>query len=89
MFDSWSEFFDAEKWDKAFETCGIDPLFYTHRVRNTDEILPWDFIDIGVTKQFLINEYEKAMKATVTPNCKEKCSGCGANNYLEGGCQFS
>ena len=61
MFDSWSEFFDYKKWDEAFEENGIDPLFYTYRKRELDEILPWDFIDIGVTKKFLMKEYEKAL----------------------------
>ncbi len=88
IFDSWSEFFDAGKWDKAFLENDIDPLFYTARERSTDEILPWDFIDIGVTKEFLIREYENAKKAVVTPNCREKCSGCGASSYLKGGCRF-
>ncbi len=88
LYDSWSEYFDAYKWDKAFEDNNIDPLFYTHRERRLDEILPWDFIDIGVTKDFLKREYEKSLKAEVTPNCFEKCSGCGASTYLEGGCSF-
>lgn len=88
IFDSWSEFFDASKWDEAFMENDIDPLFYTARERNTDEILPWDFIDIGVTREFLIREYEKSKRAVVTPNCREKCSGCGASSYLKGGCKF-
>ena len=88
MFDSWSEFFDYKKWDEAFEENGIDPLFYTYRKRELDEILPWDFIDIGVTKKFLMKEYEKSLNAEPTENCFMKCSGCGASVYLEGGCNF-
>ncbi len=88
MFDSWSEFFDAGKWEEAFLENDIDPSFYTARERSTGEMLPWDFIDIGVTKEFLIREYENSKKAVVTPNCKEKCSGCGASSYLKGGCRF-
>ena len=88
IYDSWSEFFKPDMWDEAFSENNIDPSFYTERERDTDEILPWDFIDIGVTKSFLIREYERAKKGIVTPNCRESCSGCGAGSYLEGGCRF-
>ena len=88
MFDSWSEFFDDEKWQEAFKENNIDPLFYTYRERSVDELLPWEFIDIGVTKKFLINEYERSKKEVVTPNCREKCSGCGAGRFLKGGCSL-
>ncbi len=76
-FDAWSEYFDLEKWHDAFETCGIDPYFYTKRERDVTELLPWDFIRCGVTKQFLIREWERARSGVVTPNCREQCSGCG------------
>lgn len=75
--DGWSECFSLEKWEQAFSDCGIDMAFYT-RARAYDEILPWDFVDIGVTREFMINENELAKKALTTPNCREKCSGCGA-----------
>lgn len=86
LFDSWTEFFDKQKWTAAFEKNGIDMSFYTTRERDVEEILPWDFIDIGVTKQFLISEWEKAKQGVVTPNCREKCSGCGAAKFGGGVC---
>lgn len=86
MFDAWHEMFHQEIWDQAFEDHKIDIDFYTHRERSVDEILPWDFIDIGVTKQFFIREWERAKKAEVTPNCKQKCSGCGAARFGGGVC---
>ena len=75
--DGWNECFNLEAWKKAFSDCGIDMGFYT-RAREYDEILPWDIIDIGVTREFMMNENEKAKRAATTPNCREKCSGCGA-----------
>ena len=78
-FDAWDEFFDYDKWMTVFEECGIDPSFYANRKISFDEILPWDVIDIGVNKSFLISENKKAYESKTTPNCKEKCSGCGAN----------
>ncbi len=75
--DSWNECFNMDLWKQAFNDCGIDMAFYT-RERSYDEILPWDIIDIGVTKDFLMKENENAKKAATTPNCREKCSGCGA-----------
>ena len=86
LFDSWTEFFDHEKWMQAFADCGIDPDFYAGRIRPEDEILPWDFIDAGVTKDFLLREYHRAMEASVTPNCRAKCAGCGARSYKGGVC---
>ena len=86
IFDAWSDFFDNEKWIEAFLETGIDPDFYTLRERPLDEILPWDFIDCGVTKEFLKREYENALKETVTLNCREKCSGCGAARFGGGVC---
>ena len=77
--DSWNECFNMDLWKQAFSDCGIDMNFYT-RERSYDEILPWDIIDIGVTKKFMINENEKAKKALPTANCREKCSACGASS---------
>lgn len=84
-FDGWSEFFDYEKWESAFNDCGIDISDYT-RQRDYDEILPWDFIDVGVSKRFLINENEKAKMGRITPNCRQNCSGCGAGFWKAGVC---
>ncbi|MBQ7225255.1 MAG: TIGR03960 family B12-binding radical SAM protein [Clostridia bacterium] len=78
-FDAWDEHFDYDKWMTVFEECGIDPSFYANRRIGYDEILPWDVIDIGVNKSFMISENKKAYESKTTPNCKEKCSGCGAN----------
>ena len=78
-FDAWDEYFDYDKWMNVFEECGIDPSFYANRRIAYDEILPWDVIDIGVSKSFMISENKKAYESQTTPNCKEKCSGCGAN----------
>ena len=78
-FDAWDEYFDYDKWMAVFEECGIDPSFYANRRLGYDEILPWDVIDIGVSKSFMISENKKAHESITTPNCKEKCSGCGAN----------
>lgn len=86
MFDSWSEFFDYNKWLEAFDESNIDMAFYATRERSLEELLPWDFIDIGVTKKFLWSEWEKAKGATVTPNCRQKCSGCGAASFGGGVC---
>ena len=78
-FDGWDEMFSYDKWMQAFEAAGIDVAFYATRSRALDEVLPWDIIDCGVTKEFLLRERAKAYEASTTPNCKEKCSGCGAN----------
>lgn len=86
LYDSWSEHFHNEIWMKAFETCGIDLDFYTTRERSLTEIFPWDFIDAGVTKEFLIREWEQANQETVTPNCRQQCSGCGAKEFGGGVC---
>lgn len=80
-FDAWEEFFDYDKWMAVFEETGIDPSFYANRCIGIDETLPWDIIDIGVTKEFLIREYKKSRESVPTPNCREKCSGCGANRF--------
>lgn len=86
LYDSWSESFDNEKWMAAFANTGVDIEFYTMRERSMDELFPWDFIDIGVTKNFLKKEWERAMNAQVTPNCRMQCSGCGAAKFGGGVC---
>ncbi|MCR5627020.1 MAG: TIGR03960 family B12-binding radical SAM protein [Lachnospiraceae bacterium] len=86
LYDSWSDCFDRSIWDRSIEECNVDVDFYTTRERKTDELFPWDFIDCGVRKDFLRSEYEKALKAEVTPNCREKCSGCGAASFGGGVC---
>ena len=86
IFDAWSEFFDYQRWLDAFEACGISMDFYTMRERPLDEIFPWDFIDTGVTKEFLIREWKNAIGETVTPNCRMKCSGCGIARFKTGVC---
>lgn len=86
IFDAWSEYFDMDAWMNTFAELDINPDFYTMRERSIDEILPWDFIDAGVSKKFLIREWERAMNETVTPNCRAKCSGCGAGVFGGGVC---
>lgn len=86
LYDAWSESFHYDIWKEAFRETGVDIEFYTLRERSTDEILPWDFIDAGVTKKFLIREWEQAKAETVTPNCRQKCSGCGVLKYKGGVC---
>ena len=86
IFDSWSEFFKPELWNEAIKENGIDVSFYTTRERLEDEIFPWDFIDIGVTKKFLLNEWKKAKEGEITKNCKAGCSGCGAMKFGGGVC---
>ena len=78
-FDAWDEYFDAEAWMKVFADSGIDTAFYANRRRADDELLPWDIIDVGVTKEFLLREKKKAYEEKTTPSCREQCSGCGAN----------
>ena len=78
-FDGWDEHFSYERWLKAFENAGIDPSFYANRTFGFDEVLPWDIIDCGVNKSFFLREWEKAYQSKTTPNCREQCSGCGAN----------
>ena len=86
-FDGWDEYFNYEKWLEAFDECGLDPAFYANRKREYDEILPWDFIDIGVSKRFLINQDKLAHESVTTPNCRQKCAGCGATKFGEGICR--
>ena len=84
-FDGWNDFFRLDLWMQAFKDCGIDPDFYL-RERSYDETLPWDHISVGVTKKFFMRENEKAKKAETTPNCREKCAGCGAASFKTGVC---
>lgn len=86
MFDSWSEYFHYDIWIEMFEKNGIDPLFYTAREREEEELFPWDFIDIGVSKKFLWREYQNGKQEKVTPNCRQKCAGCGAMVFGGGVC---
>ena len=86
IYDAWSEFFDYDRWMNAFAECGIDMAFYNNRIRPEDEIFPWDFIDVGVTKEFMLREWKTALGETVTPNCRMRCSGCGAKQYGGGVC---
>ena len=86
-FDGWSEYFNMEIWNEAMEECNLDSEFYVYREREYDEILPWDFIDIGVNRKYMERENEKAKKAELTKNCLEGCTGCGINvNFKEGKC---
>ena len=78
-FDAWDEYFDYDKWISVIERTGLDPAFYANRRFGLDEVLPWDVIDCGVTKEFFLRERAKAYEAATTPNCREKCSACGAN----------
>jgi len=82
-FDGWNEYFNIELWKEAFEECGVDGEFYAYRERSYDEILPWDFIDIGVSKKYLISENEKAKEMVLTPDCRERCTGCGINTSFK------
>ncbi len=86
IYDAWTEYFSMERWTNAFAACGIDPDFYTARTRPDDEIFPWEHIDAGVTRRFLLSEWKRAQEGVVTPNCREKCSGCGCAIYGGGVC---
>ena len=86
LYDAWSETFDNEIWMKAFEEEQVDIMFYTKRERDVDEILPWDFIDVGVSKEFYKREWERAKSEVVTPNCRMACQGCGAASFGGGVC---
>lgn len=86
IFDAWSEFFDYQRWLDAFDKAGIAPDFYTMRERPADEIFPWDFIDTGVSKEFLRREWDNAMAESVTPNCRARCAGCGVKKFGGGVC---
>ena len=85
-FDGWDDSFLFDTWLEAFEQCGVDPLFYTSRKREFEEILPWDHLDYGIRKEFLISENKKAHESETTPHCRIKCAGCGANKLNGGKC---
>ncbi len=86
FYDSWNEFFHYSRWQKAFADHGLTMEFYIGRERGEDELFPWDFIDIGVTKEFLLREYHNAQEEKTTPNCRAQCSGCGAARFGGGVC---
>ncbi|MBQ8732429.1 MAG: TIGR03960 family B12-binding radical SAM protein [Oscillospiraceae bacterium] len=85
-FDAWDEHFRIDLWEDAFAECGVSTAFYAHRARSYDEILPWDHIDIGVSKEFFIREHQRAAEGKTTPNCRQSCAGCGANKLKGGPC---
>ena len=84
--DAWSEHFHFDTWMDCFAACGLDPAFYANRTRPYDEVLPWDHLDYGVSKAFLVRENKLAHESKTTPNCREKCAGCGANRWKVGVC---
>lgn len=86
IFDAWTDYFQPDTWNRILDENGIDRNFYNYRSRREDEIFPWDVIDIGVSKQFLLHEYKKSQQGMVTPNCRQKCSGCGAGSFQTGVC---
>ena len=86
LFDAWSEYYKNDVWMSCFEDCGVDIGFYTTRERADNELFPWDFLDCGVTKQFLLREWKKAQEGVVSPNCKAQCQGCGAGSFQCGIC---
>ena len=85
-FDGWDEYFNFDAWMNAFTECGLDPEFYANRTRSYDEVLPWDHMDYGISKKFLIRESEKAKQAQTTAHCREQCAGCGADKLNGGEC---
>ncbi|MDE7250639.1 MAG: TIGR03960 family B12-binding radical SAM protein, partial [Lachnospiraceae bacterium] len=86
IYDAWSEYYKNDVWFETFEECGIDPSFYTTRERSDDEIFPWDFLDCGVSREFLLREWHKAKDESTTPNCRVQCQGCGASRFRTGVC---
>ncbi len=86
IFDAWGEYYKHDVWMALFEKNGIDINFYTTRPRDLDEIFPWDFLDCGVSKEFLKREWLNSMEEKVTPNCKDRCNGCGAAKFGCGIC---
>ena len=84
--DAWEEYFSLERWQEAFAECGIDPAFYAYRRREKDEIMPWNMISSGVTREYLWREYENAVAGVTTPDCRTRCNGCGANKLVGGKC---
>lgn len=86
LFDAWTDWFQEDVWEQVLSDKNVSREFYNYRERGKDEVFPWDFIDIGVTKEFLYREYERAGQEIVTPNCREKCTGCGAHQFGTGVC---
>ena len=84
--DAWEEYFSLERWQEAFAECGVDPAFYAYRRREKDEIMPWDMISSGVTREYLWREHENAVSGVTTPDCRTRCNGCGANKLVGGKC---
>ena len=84
--DAWEEYFSLERWQAAFAECGVDPAFYAYRRREKDEIMPWDMISSGVTREYLWREHENAVAGVTTPDCRTRCNGCGANKLVGGKC---
>ena len=84
--DAWEEYFSLERWQEAFAECGVDPAFYAYRRREKDEIMPWDMISSGVTREYLWREHENAVAGVTTPDCRTRCNGCGANKLVGGEC---
>ena len=84
--DAWEEYFSLQRWEKAFEECGVDPAFYAYRQRARDEVMPWSMISSGVSEDYLWREYEQAKKGVTTPDCRTHCNGCGANKLVGGKC---
>ena len=86
LYDAWGESFHYDRWLEAFAECGVDIGFYNSRTRSRDEILPWDFLDCGVSRDFLWKEWERAQAQILTPNCRQACQGCGARQFGGGVC---
>ena len=84
--NAWEEYFSLERWQEAFAECGVDPAFYAYRRREKDEIMPWDMISSGVTREYLWREHENAVAGVTTPDCRTRCNGCGANKLVGGKC---
>ena len=84
--DAWGEHFHFDVWMQVFRDLGLDPAFYANRTRSFDEVFPWDHLDYGITKKFLIRENKKAHESVTTPNCRQKCAGCGASCWKGGVC---
>ena len=84
--DAWEEYFSLDRWLEAFDECGVDPAFYAYRRREKDELMPWDMISSGVTKEYLWCEHENAVSGVTTPDCRTRCNGCGANKLVGGKC---
>ena len=86
IYDAWGEYFKYQIWVDCFNECQVDMDFYTTRTRSDEEIFPWDFLDCGVNRAFLLREWKRAAEAVVTPNCKMQCQGCGAARFGGGIC---